>query len=80
MAKIKCFNYNAKWHFAHDCPKPKKVFNYTQVSEICITSFVFLIDSYSLWIIGSRAIGHVAKDIDPPWTFSEYCLKQSGSM
>ena len=61
MAKIKYFNYNIKGHFAHDCPKPKKVFSYTQVSELCVASFVFLINIYSLWTISSRAINHEAK-------------------
>ena len=48
IAKIKCFNCNSKRHFAQDCLEPKKEFNYTKVSELCVTSFIFLIDSYPL--------------------------------
>ena len=48
MAKIKYFDYDAKGHLAQDCPKPKKVFNYTRVNELCVSSFVFLPDTY-LW-------------------------------
>ena len=69
MAKIKCFNCNAKGHLAQDCPKPKKVFNYTKVSELYVASSVFLTDTYPLWIVDSGATDHVAKDRE---TFVEF--------
>ena len=59
MVKIKCFNYNAKRHFVRDCLELKKVFSYIKISELCVTSLVFLIDPYPLWIINSRATNHV---------------------
>ena len=69
MAKVKCFNCNAKRHLAQDCLEPKKVFNYAKVSELCVVSSVFLIDTYPLWIVYSWATNHVAKDGE---TFVEF--------
>ena len=69
MTKIKCFNCNAKRHFAQDCLKPNKVFNYTKVNELYAAKCIFLTNSYPLRIIDLGVIDHVTKDKE---TFIEF--------
>lgn len=63
VARVKCYNCQLKGHYAKDCTAPKKVHPIiTYVSEICVSSSVFLTELDPLWVIDSGATDHVAKD------------------
>ena len=63
MSKLKFYNCCKKGHFSCDYKEPKKVNDLSIViSTSHVSSSVFFIESYPLWIVDSRATDHVAKD------------------
>ncbi|XP_075080522.1 uncharacterized protein LOC142166020 [Nicotiana tabacum] len=61
VAKVKCYNCDKKGHYARDCfEPPRKVFHDARISELCVSSSVFLTESNPLWIVDSGATGHIA--------------------
>ncbi|XP_075103561.1 uncharacterized protein LOC142178129 [Nicotiana tabacum] len=48
-------------HYARDCSEPpRKVFHDARISELCVSSSVFLTESNPLWIVDSGATNHIA--------------------
>ena len=65
LARVKCYNCQQKGHYARDCTAPKKVQPiYSYVSELNVSSSVFLSESNPLWVVDSGATDHVTKDRD----------------
>ena len=70
-SKLKYYNCGKKDHFARECTKPKKVKTLDdKINIVYVSSYVYLINSHSLWIVDLATINHIARDKD---AFLEYC-------
>lgn len=57
--QIKGFNYKKKGHFAWECTELKKVRPIPFVSNLFVSSCIFLVEFNPLWILDSGATHHV---------------------
>ena len=61
-SKLTCYNCGKKWHFSHDCTKPKKVTPNPTSHHVFVTSHVLVANSTPMWIVDLVASVHVARD------------------
>jgi len=66
MARVTCYNYRKKGHYARDCPEPTQVpsssFPTDQLCELLVCSHAFVANSFPNWIVESGASKHVVRD------------------
>ena len=66
MARVTCYNYRKKGHYARDCPKPTQVpsssFPTDQLCELLVCSHAFVANSFPNWIVDSGASKHIVRD------------------
>ena len=54
MARVKCYNFGRKGHFARDYSEPAKVPLSTKTPELYICSHAFIANSLPQWIVDNR--------------------------